>query len=179
MHDVLFKILKKYVSLQYLYFVTACDYIINGNQYIRLYYAYKMCLSLGIKEIDTTTVAVNETTEVSNDERDVIIGVVFAILIVGILIGIVIAICCRKCRRKCCRKNGQEENPDGPPDLPGPRNLADLPGPRDLPGLPAPRDLPDPPGTPGHLGTVNNGVRDDDHDQEINNVYAMPDEAHL
>ena len=38
MYDVLFKILKKYVSLQYLYFVTPCDYIINGNQYIRLYF---------------------------------------------------------------------------------------------------------------------------------------------
>ena len=37
MHDVLFKILKKYVSLQHLYFVTPCDYIINGNQYIRVY----------------------------------------------------------------------------------------------------------------------------------------------
>ena len=37
MHDVLFKILKKCVSLQHLYFVTPCDYIINGNQYIRVY----------------------------------------------------------------------------------------------------------------------------------------------
>ena len=40
MHEVFFKILKKYVSLQNLYFVTPCDYIINGNQYIRLYFFF-------------------------------------------------------------------------------------------------------------------------------------------